>query len=184
MLVSILPLLCLMTWFGFLGLDVTEVHHLLCPLLPCAVPSEITCVCSSEGTGNGSGMRSGRGSGWQVWRERHPDGVWEVTGTPHTARQCPLPAQGLAALCCCSPHQGSGEEPCSPAGRRELLFLPGMAPMVCQSSGGAARISLCSWRSWEASWEGSPWCQGEPCCWFLLLLCPHQLPRLSSPPSM
>lgn len=92
--------------------------------------------CSSKDTGSGSGMRRWKGSGWQVCRERHPYGAWEVSGTPHAVGQRPLP-QGLAAPCCCSPCSGLclvGGESC--------FFLPGMAPMVCQSSGCAVTLVL------------------------------------------
>lgn len=78
----------------------------------------------------------GRGSGWQVCRESHPDGVWEVTGTVSP------PSSGAGSTVLLFPPSGLWEEPCSPAGRTELLFLPGMAPMGCQSSGGAAVLVL------------------------------------------
>lgn len=75
MLVSILPLLRP----ALDSLTSMSLGLVSCCVLSFQVPSEISCVCSSRVEG---GTRRGRGSGWQVWGQRHPCGAWEVTGTP------------------------------------------------------------------------------------------------------
>lgn len=74
-------------------------------------------------------MRRWKGSGWQVWRLRHPYGAWEVSGMPHTAGQRPLPLGDWQHRAAVLPHPS-------------CLFLLGMAPMVCQSSGCAVILVL------------------------------------------
>lgn len=95
----------------------------------CRFPVEQTVFCSSKDTGSGSGMRRWKGSGWQVWRLRHPYGAWEVSGMPHTAGQRPLPL-------------GDWQHRAAVLPDLSCLFLLGMAPMVCQSSGCAVILVL------------------------------------------
>lgn len=86
-----------------------------------------------------------------------------MTGTPHTARQCPLPVQGLPPGCCCDL---VGGESCS---------SPRAWPRWCvQSSGCAATLVL-------LEIVGSPagrqhLCQGEP---LLLIPAPAGSSRVS-----
>lgn len=121
------------------------------PLLPCAGSSGINNLGLQQ-QGHRGWDEERQGSGWQVWRERHPCGVWEVTGTPHPAGSVPHSSGSASTV---------------------LLLGAQSCPQGWCVRALGVLASLCSW---EALWEGSTRCQGQP-----LLLLPA--PAVSSPAS-